>query len=526
MRSRRLMAGLASAAMVVGGVLVVGESASAVVVDNITKENTGPASIVAGSGQEAEFTITVQPPLLNMSRPRDGRNTDLLVRFNDFLPYGLEFTSFPESCVVSEFNRWQLDCTATFTNFYTSAVVTPQTFVVKAKAMAFARPGAYVNAAVLEASAIGQNADTRAGAPGYAEASVEVTNDADLQLTATQPGQVDPGGKAQITWLTKNEGPSDASFPLTLTSTLPKGVTFDSVEGAGWTCEADGQKVTCTRAPAVPVEVSEPTSLTVGSNAPELVWNLTTAKPGTVAKYDVEATVKSVTDDSKATNNTATAVIDVTPVDLAVAKSAVSSALVGDEVSWTVSVSNIGTIDDAGALTVTDTLPAGAAFVSAQGTGWTCSASGQTVTCTSAGLAKGASSDIAVRARTAAAGVVTNAVSVASESYEKETANNSADSSVRVRRIAQTATPLPAVPTRVKSGRTKQGQKLTTRVRCRPVKAVAAGEVSFCKITRANGVVRIKVRGTTPMKVTVVQTARGTAKYRPFLQRKTYIVKP
>jgi hypothetical protein len=59
-----------------------------------------------------------------------------------------------------------------------------------------------------------------------------------------------------------------------------------------------------------------------------------------------------------------------------------------------------------------------------------------------------------------------------------------------------------------------------------PVKASAAGDVSFCKITRGKGVVRVKVFGSQKMKVKVVQTAKGTKKFKPFMQRKTYLVKP
>jgi hypothetical protein len=121
---------------------------------------------------------------------------------------------------------------------------------------------------------------------------------------------------------------------------------------------------------------------------------------------------------------------------------------------------------------------------------------------------------------------VTNNATVTSTSYEKETGNNTTSAKAKVRRAAQTAAPLPSSPTRVKAGKTDQGQKLRTRVLCRPVKATAAGEVSFCKVKRSAGVVRIKVVGSRPMKVTVIQTAKGTDDYKPFVQRKTYIVRP
>jgi hypothetical protein len=36
----------------------------------------------------------------------------------------------------------------------------------------------------------------------------------------------------------------------------------------------------------------------------------------------------------------------------------------------------------------------------------------------------------------------------------------------------------------------------------------------------------VKVFGSQKMKVKVVQTAKGTKKFKPFMQRKTYLVKP
>ena len=116
-----------------------------------------------------------------------------------------------------------------------------------------------------------------------------------------------------------------------------------------------------------------------------------------------------------------------------------------------------GAIDDAGLMTVVDTLPAGSSFVSSSGEGWSCSASGRTVTCTHAGLAKGASSQVSLTTQIDKVGV-TNEATVSTTSYEKDLANNSASATVKVRRLPQTAKALPASPTRVKAGRTDQGR--------------------------------------------------------------------
>ena len=111
-------------------------------------------------------------------------------------------------------------------------------------------------------------------------------------------------------------------------------------------------------------------------------------------------------------------------------------------------------------------------------------------------------------------------------SYESNTSDNSTSAEVRVSRVEQTAKALPSSPTRVKSGKTDQGKKLTTRVLCRPVTAGVLGEVAYCKVTRSGDVVKVQVLGSRKVKVTIIQTAKGGDKYKPFVQRKTYIVKP
>ncbi len=55
---------------------------------------------------------------------------------------------------------------------------------------------------------------------------------------------------------------------------------------------------------------------------------------------------------------------------------------VGTNGTYTLTVKNVGTTATSGAITVTDMLPAGLTFITGTGTNWSCSASGQMVTCT------------------------------------------------------------------------------------------------------------------------------------------------
>jgi uncharacterized repeat protein (TIGR01451 family) len=67
---------------------------------------------------------------------------------------------------------------------------------------------------------------------------------------------------------------------------------------------------------------------------------------------------------------------------LSVAKSHTGDFVAGSNGSYSIVVTNNSLSTVAGTTTVTDTLPAGLSYVSATGTGWSCSAAGQDVTCT------------------------------------------------------------------------------------------------------------------------------------------------
>jgi uncharacterized repeat protein (TIGR01451 family) len=88
------------------------------------------------------------------------------------------------------------------------------------------------------------------------------------------------------------------------------------------------------------------------------------------------------------------------PFDLEIGKAAETTPLDGEDMTWLFRVTNNGIAPSPASLTVTDTLPAGLSYRSSSGAGWTCSAGGQTVTCTGTGpLARGASSTFRIITR-------------------------------------------------------------------------------------------------------------------------------
>jgi uncharacterized repeat protein (TIGR01451 family) len=116
-------------------------------------------------------------------------------------------------------------------------------------------------------------------------------------------------------------------------------------------------------------------------------------------------------------------------VDLSVDKTHAGTFISGGTGTYTITVSNAaGAEREDNTVTVTDTLPAGLTFNSAIGTGWTCGAVAQVVTCTHAPTLNAGASfpaiTLTVNVLEAAAASVTNTVTVSSASFDATPANN------------------------------------------------------------------------------------------------------
>ncbi|MCI0436327.1 MAG: DUF11 domain-containing protein, partial [Gemmatimonadetes bacterium] len=126
---------------------------------------------------------------------------------------------------------------------------------------------------------------------------VSVTSEpvVDLSLTKTHAGDFVAGSAGTYTLRVSNAsgvGVEPEDNPVTVTDTLPAGLTFVSGSGTGWSCGAVAQVVTCTHPPQVP----SPGTL------PDL---LITVMPGPAAAPSVtnSATVSSASLDVNAANN-------------------------------------------------------------------------------------------------------------------------------------------------------------------------------------------------------------------------------
>ncbi|HEU4388693.1 MAG TPA: S-layer homology domain-containing protein, partial [Blastocatellia bacterium] len=139
--------------------------------------------------------------------------------------------------------------------------------------------------------------------------------------------------------------------------------------------------------------------------------------------------------------------------DLSITKTHSGNFTAGTNGAYNITVQNqgIGSLATSGTTTVTDTLPAGLSFVSGTGTGWSCSAVGQTVTCTNANpIAVGSSSAITLTVGVSGAGgqSITNNATVSSLG-EHNSANNTASNPTNI--------VIPCSNTQIKFGQTLSG---------------------------------------------------------------------
>ena len=223
---------------------------------------------------------------------------------------------------------------------------------------------------------------------------VTVDPNVDLAIVKSHSGNAVIGTELPFTLtVTVNEVEVDGEVvttsdpgPITVVDTLPTGLIYISAASTGWACSAVGQVITCVKADGLALGASSTITLTTLVQA--------SAYPGVTNP----ATVGSPAKDIDLTNNSTQDPVTVDPqVDLYVVKSHTGTGTVGGAVTFTLLVGNKGPTVDPGPVVVTDTLPVGLTYAAASGPGWTCTASGQVVTCTDPdGLAAGEASTISL----------------------------------------------------------------------------------------------------------------------------------
>ncbi len=250
----------------------------------------------------------------------------------------------------------------------------------------------------------------------------------DLAIAKTHSGNATQGQTGFVYTITvQNVGNAPTSGLVTVSDTLPTGLTATGVTGSGWSCSG-GATPTCTRSDALAASASYPPitlTVNVAANAPANITNTATVSGG---------------GDTNAANNTASDPTLVAPAaggaDLAIAKAHVGNARAGQVgFVYTITVNNAGTIASSGTVTVTDLLPPKLTATAIGGPGWACSL-GATPSCTrSDGLAPSAAyPPISLTTNIAgdAAATITNTATVSGGS-DFNPANNTATDTTAVR---------------------------------------------------------------------------------------------
>lgn len=246
--------------------------------------------------------------------------------------------------------------------------------------------------------------------------TVKVPPRVDLLVRKSHQGALRVGSEATYVLEVSNAGPTNDPGPITVTDTLPMGLRYVAAIGDGWSCSAAGAAVTCTRADGLPLGASTTVRLRVD------------VLPAAYPSVSNTAAVSTPSDDSDASNNTATDPGTVQPiVDLALTKRLASAG--NDRATWTIRVVNHGPNAADLPFTVVDELPDGLAYIAALGHGWACAPAGKRITCThSEPLALGDSTTITVVSRvTAAAGTTVTNRAVVSSVQDSDVGNNSDD---------------------------------------------------------------------------------------------------
>jgi hypothetical protein len=210
-----------------------------------------------------------------------------------------------------------------------------------------------------------------------------------LSMTVTPQGEFTAGGTGGYQLTVANAadaGPTTGT--VTATFPVPAGQTVKSAAGDGWTCKTSGQTVTCTR-PGTGNDALLP-----GSSYPPVA--ITTTLPA-AASSTVPVTANANTPgnsdpngaDGKTTVSVAPAPVVAPSLSMTVTPQGPFTA--GSSGSYQLLVSNAPDAGPTtGPVTTTFPVPAGQTITSASGPGWTCTTSGQTVTCTRPGAGKDA----------------------------------------------------------------------------------------------------------------------------------------
>ncbi len=252
-----------------------------------------------------------------------------------------------------------------------------------------------------------------------------VTGTADLAITKFAAGNFQVGVNGTWTLRVTNAGGTTVTGTTTVTDALPVGMSMLTGGGGGFACTGT-TTVTCTRTTNIPV----------GTTNYDITINVSVASGS--GQVTNQATLTNANDTNGA-NNLATATGTVTTgaqPDTTITKTHSGTGFtIGTNGTYTLTASNMGTAAATGTITVTDVLPPQLSFVSGGGGGFTCTASGQTVTCSNpAGLAANTNAPITLTVGVAGPvnPALTNTATISVAPNDANTGNQSGSDTVAI----------------------------------------------------------------------------------------------
>ena len=393
-----------------GGEVNTGNDSSSDATTLVSQADIGIAKVASSGtvtvGSNVDFTITVT---------NSGPSNATGVQVTDQLPAGLTFISATPSAGTysSGTGVWNIGGLASGGS---------QTLTITATVTT---TGSLTNTATKTAET---ETDPNAG---NNSASASINGQApDLTIAKSHIDPFVRGSNGSYSLTVSNVGPAPSGGLVTVSDTLPAGLTPSSASGSGWTCGIVAQVVTCTRSDALTAAASYPLiviTVAVQQSAPGSLTNSATVAGGGEV---------NVGNDSASDPTTV-----ISHADVGVTKTASNaSIIVGSPVSYTVTAFNGGPSDATG-IEVTDLLPAGLAFVSASpSTGTYDSITG---VWTIGSLPSGASSTLTLFATVTGTGTITNAATKSAENeIDPNLGNNAASAAI----VGQAAPGLPGPP--------------------------------------------------------------------------------
>jgi len=357
-------------------------------------KSDGVDTVTAGDGVTRTYTITV-----TNAGPSDAANVTL----DDSWPAGFNRTATSASCSPSTGN-------GNFTCSLGTLAAGASTSVTASYTVPSTTTGSQANSVTVSSSTSDPNSNNTATDTNM------VATRADLSVTKTDgTSTVMNGDSRQYAITVKNNGPSQATNVM-VTDTWPAGFNRTGTS-AGCSPSTGNGNFTCSLG-------------TLAAGASATITANYTVPATTTGSQTNKVTVSSATSDPNLGNNTDsdtdTVTAPATSADLMITKAdrpdpvATNATLV-----YTLTIRNNGP-NAAQSVTVTDNLPATVTFQSTSASGWNCTRSGQTVTCTRASMNPGTSSTISIYVKAPSQpGTITNTASVTSATFDPVPGNNS-----------------------------------------------------------------------------------------------------